>query len=359
VIAVSNVADAKPAQTPIWKRSCIRTVVVSGIVSSTDAMRLRHTYELITHFSQLEINESDTEGIDEAEAIASLKSCIRGVLGRPKIEVAKKFIEFRETLEGETLSADYSRVKMLNGSPYFFYKLTLNVLMNAAKKNIGAQLEHALANANAIIPSIWGNLRETEKWQIGQTYAEVYSDGKTSSVGGLKSVLLKVKGFDYVPENLRSETFILAAEAVIKAHEGLNNIYNEPAPVRKLAKLGTTIPVPVLPACITALLSVILGNFYGISWSAVPIAKAMLKKLSADRWDYYLNNVFPSDIKILDKLSDDKPRTNWIQIANEFGFSDIDIRNNTVKSIVKASLKQNSSSVSNFSNKLINQYYGK
>jgi len=229
-------------------KDAIRLAEELGIVSSTDAMRLRHTYELITHFSQLEMEESDAEKIDESEAISSLKSCIKGVLGRPKVEVARKFIEFREALEGETLEESDHHVEMLKGSPYFFNKLTINVLMNAAKKNTGAQLEHALANINVLIPAIWGDLRDTEKWQIGHTYAEAYADGKISTVSGLKSALVKVRGFDFVPENLRSDTFVKAAEAIIRAHDEPNNFYNEPAPVRNLAKLGTTIPAPALPA---------------------------------------------------------------------------------------------------------------
>jgi len=83
--------------------------------------------------------------------------------------------------------------------------------MNAARKNVGATLEHTLANINVLVPAIWHNLRDSGRWQIGHCYAEAYSDGKTTVVGGLKSALLKVKGFDYVPENLRSDTFVKAA----------------------------------------------------------------------------------------------------------------------------------------------------
>lgn len=359
MIGKADVDEDDDVEDILTTKDAIRLAEELGIVSSTDAMRLRHTYELITHFSQLETDDSDKEEIDEAEAIVSLKSCIRGVLGRPKVEVSKKFIEFRETLEGETLTGEDTRIKMLKSSPYFFHKLTINVLMNAAKKNTGAQLEHALANANVLIPAIWENLRDSEKWQIGHTYAEVYADGKTSAVGGLKSVLLKVKGFDFVPENLRSDTFVLAAEAIIKAHDGLNNFYNELSPVNKLAKLGTTIPVPALPACITALLSVVLGNYYGVSWSAVSVATSVLNKLSADRWAYYLNNVFPSDTRILNKLAYSKPRANWIEISNVFSFEHIEIKNNIVKSLVKASLEKKDLKVAEFAIKLLSQYYGK
>ncbi|MAD76741.1 MAG: hypothetical protein CML20_18465 [Rheinheimera sp.] len=330
-----------------------------GIVSSTDSLRLKHTYELITHFSRLGIEESDFEEIDESEAISSLKSCIKSVLGRPKVEVPKKFVEFREALEGESLSANDPRVDMLKSSPYFFNKLTVSVLMNAAKKNTGANLEHALANINVLIPAIWFKLRESEKWQVGHAYAEAFADGKTTSVGGLKSALLKVKGFDYVPENLRSDTFIKAAEAIFKAHDGLNNFYNEPTPVKNLAKLGSTIPTPALPSCFSALLCITLGNSYGVSWSAESEAKSILENLSTDRWTYYLNNVLPSDTRILDKLVSSKPLVQWVKLIDEYDLSSLEIKNTLVSRLIKASSDKKEARILSARKKLLEEYYGK
>lgn len=343
----------------LTSKDAIRLAEELGIVNSTDALRLRHTYELITHFSQLETEQSDTENIDPAEAMAALKSCVRGVLGRPKIEVAKKFVEFRNALEGQTLSEGDHRVEMLKSSPYFFYKLTVSVLLNAARKNIGANLEHTLANINVLIPAMWPSLRDSERWQIGHSYAEAYSDGKTTVVGGIKSALLKVRGFDYVPENLRSDTFVKAAEAILRAHEGLNNFYNEPAPVKQLHKLGTTIPTPAVPACMTALLSIVLGNKYGTAWAAQADANDLLKRMTADRWQYYFNNVLPSDIRILGKLLDSKPQANWTSLLNNLGVVDLDVKPKNVSQLLMHTKSKDDAKIERATRKLIDDYYGK
>ena len=340
-------------------KDAIRLAEELGVVTSTDGMRLRHIYELITHFSQMEINESDSEEIDEAEAMSALKACIKGVLGRPKLEVARKFVEFRDALEGESLNERDPRIDMLKSSPYFFNKLTVNVLMSATKKNTGANLEHTLANINVLLPAIWVNLRDAEKRQIGHAYAAAYADGKTTTVGGLKSALLKVKGFDFVPENLRSDTFVKAAEAIIKAHDGLNNFYNEAAPVQNLSKLGTTIPAPALPACISALLCVVLGNSYGVAWSAETVATQMLSRLNADRWNYYINNVLPGDIKIITKLMNNKPIAQWMDVVEKYDFKQLQIKNKTIDQLLKASLEKNSSKVAVLAKKMYFEYYGK
>lgn len=339
-------------------RDAVRLAEELGIVPSTAALRLRHTYELVTHFSQMGIDESDSEEIDESEAVASLKACIKGVLGRQKVEVARKFVDFREALERETLKEDDHHVETLKVSPYFFKKLTISVLMSAVKKSMGAHLEHALANINVLIPAIWPQLRDTEKWQIGHTYAEAFADGKTSAVRGLKSALLKVQGFDFVPENLRSETFIKAAESVLRAHDGMNNFHNELVPVNNLAKLGTIIPIPALPACTTALICVVLGNSYGVAWSTEPVASRILDGLSIERWGYYVNSVLPSDTRVLTKLYSDKPRANWINLSSRYNFGELQIKNKTVGLLIRASVEHKNDKVSKYAIRLLEEYYG-
>ncbi len=339
-------------------KDAIRLAEELGVVTSTDAMRLRQANELLNHFSQLSDSESEFEEIEESEAKTSLKACVKGVLARPKVEVAQKFVEFRETIENSTLLGGDPQLEMLLSSPYFFKKLTLSILLNASKHKSGAQLEHSLANINTLIPALWEEFRETERWQVGHTYAETYSEGKTSSVSAIKSALMKVNGFDYVPENLRSDTFVKAAEAVLRAHEGGNNFYNEYSPISSLSKLGSTIPTPAFPACMTAALSIKLGNRYGYAWNAAPVASGILDKVSGDRWQYYLNQVLPGDIRILGKLTEDNSLSRWIDEVNLRQLDHLQIKNSTVQRLIKASIEGNPTKVANASRKLIGLYYG-
>lgn len=341
-------------------KDSIRLAEELGIITTTNALRLRHTHELINHFSQLSIDETDEDEINQAEAMASFTACVKGVLARPKLEVAKKFVEFRNVLEAEALANDDHRIEMLKSSPYFFHKLTISVLMNAAKKNYGANLEHTLANLNLVVPAIWSKLQDSEKWQIGHAYAEAYSDGRKTALAGIKSVLIKVKGFDFVPENLRSDTFVKAAAKVLKAHEGMNNFYNEAEPVRDLGKLGTVIPIPALPACITALLSVILGNKYGVAWGAIQEANRIMNEITTDRWLYYINNVLSNDARILIKISlYDKPREKWIEYVDDKKFNEYDLKGKNIKSFIEASAQKNDNKVKKIAQNMLEEYYGK
>ena len=340
-------------------RDTVRLAEELGVITKTEAMRLRHTHEIVSHFNRLAIGDSDGEEMDEFEAVASFKACVAAVLVKPKVEVAKKFVEFREALESESLAFNEERVEQLLSSPYFFLKLTIGILMNSAKNSTGAKLEHCLANTNVLVPKLWPRLQEAEKWQVGRTYAEVYSEGRRTSASGLKQALMKVRGFDFVPENLRSDTFVKAAEAVLRAHDEMNNFYNERSPTRSLAQLGTSIPIPALPACMRALLSVFLGNEYGFSWTASPIAARILRELSRDRWRYYLNEVLPTDPDILYKLaSEDRPRDRWMQAVEEYDLNDLDI-NDQVSALVQAAPAGKVADVRKTAEKLLRQYYGK
>lgn len=354
-----DVSDEDAVEDVLTARDAIRLAEELGVVSSTDAMRLRHTHELVTHFSQMDYKASETEEIDQTEALAALKTCIKAVLGRPSVEVAGRFVDFREALEGRTIEEGDPYVDMLEASPYFFLKLTVSVLANGSKKNAGANLEHTLANINVLIPAIWPRLRDTERWQVGHAYADAFASGRSTAVSGIKSALSKVQGFDYVPESLRSDTFVKAAEAILRAHDGANNFYNEAAPVKGLAKLGTTIPAPALPACITALLSVVLGNYYGVAWSAEPEASRLLGRLSPERWAFYINNALASDTRILSKLIEDKPRANWIRMAAQYEFADIQVKDHSVDLLIKATTAGDHSKIIKRSQRLVQEYYGR
>lgn len=327
MLGKTNIDEDDDVEDILTTHDAIRLAGELGVVSQTDAVRLRHTHEIVAHFSRLGIEEREREEIDELEAVASLKACVKSVLARPRIEVANQFVEFRRALESESFAAGDDKVQMLLSSPYFFLKLTTNILMNSVKTAVGAVLEHCLSNTNVLLPELWPGLRATEKWRVGHTYAEVYSEGKRTSMAGLREALLKVNGFDFVPENLRSNTFVAAANNVLRAHDGMNNFYTELPPMNKLSRLGTSVPNPALPACMTAMLSVFMGNPYGVSLAAAPVASGMLEKLSRERWRFYLDEVLPNDERILGKLADDeKPRKRWMTLVKMHELTSLQIK---------------------------------
>src|ERR1700730_10610318 len=294
-----------------------------GVVSATGYFRLKQSFDLIAHFGQLAAAEADDAQMSVKEAVGVVRACVETILGQNKIDVAVDFKEFRDNLESSVFEISDGEISRLEKSPYFFKRASIRILLALIKSDTGAQLENALGNANLIIPLVWSELLPPEKFQIGRAYSEIVADGKTQAASGLKRILLKVKGFDYVPEDLRSRSFMAAAQKVIDAHEGLNNFYNEPGPTTVLAQMGSTIPRPAFPLCMAAALCVKLGNAYGISYDAQSPANTILGKVDPDRWLFYIDRCLRADERILETLTYDKPFARWVALVKEYDLASV------------------------------------
>jgi len=304
-------------QQAISEFEAIRLAEEFGVISGTAAFRLKKAMETVTHFNQPELDEDEENEMTQDEARTIVRTCIQGILGYNKIEAAIDFKNFRVELEERTLNEENPYILKLVQSPYFFHRTVIRILLSLVKTSNGAQLENSLANSNLIMPMLWDNLQHPERWQIGRTYSELFTDGQTIAASGLKKVLLKVKGFDFVPEDLRSSSFIKVANEILAAHEGMNNFYNEPKPVSTLYNMGSVIPTPAFPICITAILSVKLGNSYGVSNAAQGIVNEMLKNISSDRWIYFFKECLQYNDRLLYKLMDYRPLDRWLSLFPE------------------------------------------
>ncbi len=311
-----------------------------GMVTVTQSFRLGQALDLVTHFTQLEGPEADVEAMTREEAVNLLRTCIQAILSKPNIEGALKFADFRQKLTSETLREE--ECQALKGSPRFVIRTTLSVLLSEARKQKGAAQEHALGNLSVILPLIWSEIKQPDKWQVGQAYAEAVSEGNRIASTGLRTALLKVKGFDFVPESLRSHTFTQAAAGVLAAHFAYNNFFNEEKPLSILASLGTAIPQPAFPKCMEAILAVYLGNKWGHAYTSETLASEILSGLRHQQWEYYINECLVSDRTVLDKLAyDDKPTKRWISMIEKYVTKGFVVKDKEVLGLMQATSARN------------------
>ena len=234
-------------------------------------------HEIIQIYSDRDINEEMTE--DQVKEI--IRTCIQYVLGQDDSNLNLEYNNFRDKLKLESI--EQQQLEMILNSPYFYKKTTTRTLMNLLKETDGAEFSNVSSNILLIIPYIWDHLLSEEKYFIATNYAKYNNDGNNKYVTVLKNVLMKVQGFDYVPENLKSLTFIETAKKLISTHYGINNFYNEPKVVKELSSLGTIIPKPALEIVINATLLIKMGNCYGISWSAQEYADKILDSIRLEQ----------------------------------------------------------------------------
>lgn len=345
--------DAYSNYQDISNDDAIRLAEDLGFISSSGAFRLRNAGDIVKHFSSpdmVDVVEEEDSSIQLAEAYMILRTCVEYVLYMKNPVISVDFKSFRDSLMEGLLSKEEDAVQKICDGQYFYKRTGLRIILGLIKTCEGAQLENVLANANIIIPLIWTELSKQEKYQVGRNYADMITSGNSLAASGLKQVLLKVKGFDFVPEDLRSRAFSKAAEAIFDAHFGMNNFFTEPLPVRNLNRMGTVIPISVFSKCLTAVLCVKLGNTYGVSFNAQADASSILDRVSESRWLYYFRDCFMYDERVLYKLQQDSIVPRWINLAKQYKFNSVaeQISNHDIKKLLNVSVAGKNSDVKHF-----------
>lgn len=341
----SDISDDAEVHEVLTDYDAVRLAEELGMFGSTLAMRLRQNLELVAHFAQRPEDAGHDEMMPE-DAISVLRTCVQTVLGQDHLDVAVEFAEFRRRLETTHLEDAAPEVQGLAQSPYFYKRTVLRTLLASAKSTRGAQLENVLANLNTLLPPTWPALKDPDRYMVGRAYAEAHAEGLAVPANGIRSALLKVSGFDYVPESLRSKAFLDAASKLLEAHFNWNNFHNEPSPMRTLAKLGTSIPRPAFHKCARAIVLVRIGNRYGVSNAAQPDARQMLKEVTKDRWEYFFNDCLPVDSVLLTELQELPIARRWCEMVSELPrAANTSPSDKTVQRLLKASLDSDASRV--------------
>lgn len=296
-----------------------------GLIDKKAALKLRHDAEIIQYtFSTDQDNEEGSqEGEGELrqdEALGIIIDCAQYVLNVQKIRVTIEFDELRDKMLNDDIKRSDSITSEIKSASLFYIRTIFTVIITAIRNDEGAPLEHSLNNLKVLLPLVWTKLTREDKFKFGFLYRDVAAAGKDKAVLGVKSVLSMVHGFDYVPESLRSDTFIELANNLIDTHFDYNNFYNEPKPTKELANLGTYIPDPAFGPCIKAYILVYIGNFYGESHEAAPIAKDQLLALPQEKWELYFNEILPNDEDVLWELRNNRPINRFCNLIKQDDF---------------------------------------
>lgn len=221
---------------------------------------------------------------------------------------------------GEKLSDKDTYLIDIRRKPYAAKRLALRLILGMVKSSSGTMLDNVLTNAQVIIPYLWEKLSMPDRFQVGRCYSDLVIDGRTTAAEGLKRLLFKVQGLDYVTDSYRASFYSVAADAILDAHFGKHGFYTEYKPVEYMHRLGPEIPKSVLSKCLTALLCVELGSVSGISPKTKESADAILGSISLDKWVYYFNDCILYEERIIDLLRQKNYATSWLDLRIQFSF---------------------------------------
>ena len=318
-----------------------------GMISKGSALLLRQDYELIQYSFSTQAIE-DNLGLDSLRVLSIIKDCVENILSKPNMQVALEFTQLRERLLNDDIREQDVEVNQLKLSSLFFIRTVCTVLSSAIRTRQGALLEHPLNNFKLIIPLVWEKLVDDDKWNIGFLYRDVVSAGNTKAANAVKFALAKNNGFDYVPESLRSRTFIKIAQQLIDVHYGYDNFDREPKVVEELASLGSVLPEPALFYCMKAYLLVYLGNYYGRSDRAVEMVERQLAKIDKEQWIAFFDQKLPYDIDLINTLcaNSKKPIMNFKTLLRNLKMNALNLNTTVGAKLYSAILNSNISIIS-------------
>jgi hypothetical protein len=350
MVGVDNLAYIK--ELPAFE--VINLAAELGFINSTGKMRLSHTNEMVQHYRSAQV--ADEMPKNEGDSI--VRACIQYILGYDSSGLVMEYGDFRTNLKLEVFKSDNPMITMLINSPYFYKKTTIRTLINLIATTEGAELETVIANFNFILQGVWDCLSSDDRYFVGISYSKYKNHGDSLRIKAFKQALINVHGFDYVPENLRSLSFIESAKNLKSVHHAFNNFYNEPTAIINIEKLGTKIPRPAIREVVSAILMVSIGNYYGRAYGIMDTVNKVLNKLSPEDWKYYLDQCMCYDEDVLSKIMSGDERTlRWCSLAKDYQLNKIEYNDGKIADLIKYSVLEDKNNVKAkammFYNKLI------
>lgn len=320
---------------PPYKVICLANEL--GFIDNTGKRKLLSANEYYNFY--LGTNTGIDEEMPQDEANIIIKGCISYILYSNDDTYGLQFNDFREKLKTTRITDIFDDDEaMFATCPYFYLKTTIRSLIKLFKETEGIEFENVTTNLGLIVPQIWPRLKTEEKIVLADAYTDYVNVSDVPRTDALNKILLKVQGFDYVKENIRSRTFISVANKLIDTHFGLNNFYNEPSVIKTLEDLGTKFPKPALKTCVTSVLYVKLGNSYNTSWHAEIVADRLLDRLTEDEWCIYLERYLKEETILLDSIYGpnkiSKMYANWKEVVKKHNLSTLNISDPNIKRLL-------------------------
>lgn len=247
-----------------------------GLIDGEAYLFLTHGLNVRNSFTAAHDTKSP---IDAMEALNFIKNCVKYVLQRNLPSPAMNIKDIMAAIQSESFDTD-NLIDIINDQSPSIVDSLLTRIFDEYTTLWTSDSERD--NFDTIIKVIWEKVDDKSKQQIGQKFAEFKIEGEVDKSLLAMNFILVVGGMNFVPHYIKKTIFQKASTALIRAHHGPNNFYNEPSFAENLRNLGYDIPKDSLSSYVKAVTFSFCGNYYGVSDRALMHNTEMLKNFSAN-----------------------------------------------------------------------------
>jgi hypothetical protein len=250
----------------------------TGIITDIGYRHLDYIRDMRNHASAAHPNQNELTGLQLA---SWLETCIKEVLGKEPEGAAIEVRRLLRSIREETLSS--TDVRPIAQAIVRLPEDLAHSLLRAAfgmytDPRLNANIRN---NIRFLAPEVWEVCSEDARYDIGLKHDSFSANGEVSRANLARDFLTIVNGLAYLAPNAIAFEMTSALDALLAAHNGWNNFYNEVSPARLLQSFVPSsgdISNSVLGKYIKILTMCQIGNGYGVSSGAEPIYDNLISR---------------------------------------------------------------------------------
>lgn len=263
----------------------IRACRMTGLITDIGYKHLDYIRDVRNWASAAHPNQNELTGLQ----IASwLETCIREVLAKEPTGPVMEVRRFLRSLREEQLGPDDVEpiaVTLPTLPEELSASLVRSVLGMYTDVDIAADVRN---NIKLVASVVWEACSDEPKYEAGMKLASLEANGEVTRGKLAREFMELVGGLTYLPQESLALEITTAADALLMAHNGFNNFYNEPPPARQLQRLipaSGIVPLSSVGRYVKAVTMCRIGNGHGLSQAALAVYDDLIGRFS-DRQVY-------------------------------------------------------------------------
>ena len=270
-----------------------------GILSEIGFKHLNYIRDMRNFASAAHPNNNELDGL---QISSWLQTCIKEVLSKDPSSYTLAIKKLLPSIRNETLTEVDSKpiIANIEHLPQDLANSLLMVLFGMyTDEQVNANVRN---NINYLSKSTWLRSDIKRKNNIALKYASFSSNGQIRKKELAKEFLIYVDGLGYLTDDQRSLELRDCIEALLTAHNNPNNFYNEEPNAKIIFNYvhgNENIPSSVRSLYVNVIVMCKLGNYYGVSRSAVPYYNKMIDMFGDEEIKEFLALLKDTEFRVL------------------------------------------------------------